>query len=183
MKKLRDLNVLDLYGDIFPLIMTQQVRYNNRHRIHNEDLAQHSFMVAYNILKIGYNYSKIPRAEIYKACSMAIVHDCPEMFTSDIPHDCKTKHPELRSMLADIEQEFITEEMPELETLYNEYAEGSSLAFTLVELGDAISVLQYVNRELIHGNKHEDMQIIKNEVSLRIVKLFEKLDKAVKEIK
>lgn len=77
MSKLRDLNVLDLYGNIFPLIMTQQVRYNNRHRIHNEDLAQHSFMVAYNILKIGYNYPTIPRDIIYKACSMAIVHDYP----------------------------------------------------------------------------------------------------------
>ena len=183
MKKLRDLNVLDLYGDIFPLIMTQQVRYNNRHRIHNEDLAQHSFMVAYNILKIGYNYPDIPKEDIYRACSMAIVHDCPEMFTSDVPHDCKTKHPELRSMLSDIEHEFIEEEMPELKLLYDEYSEGTTISFILVELGDAISVLQYVNREIIHGNKHEDMQIIKNEVSLRIVKLFEKLDKEIKEIK
>ena len=180
MKKLRELNVLDLYGDIFPMIMSQQVRYNNRHRIHNEDLAQHSFMVAYNILKIGYNYN-IPKEDMYRACSMAIVHDCPEMFTSDIPHDCKMKHPELRSILSNIENEFITEEMPELKELYDEYAEGKSLAFTLVELGDAISVLQYVNREIVHGNKHEDMQVIKNEVSLRIVKLFEKLDKQIKE--
>ena len=129
MKKLRELNVLDLYGDIFPMIMSQQVRYNNRHRIHNEDLAQHSFMVAYNILKIGYNYN-IEDKLVHKACAMAIVHDCPEMFTSDIPHDCKVKHPELR--------------------------------------------------EILHGNKHEDIQIIKNEVSLRIVKLFEKLEKKLK---
>ena len=104
---------------------------------------------------------------------------CLAMFTSDIPHDCKTKHPELRSLLSTIEKEFIKEEMPELQVLYDEYAQGISLAYTLVELGDAISVLQYVNRELLHGNKHEDMQIIKNEVSLRIVKLFDKLDKRV----
>ena len=135
-------------------------------------------MVAYNILKIGFNYN-IDSSIVYKACAMAIVHDCPEMFTSDIPHDCKTKHPELRSLLSTIEKEFIKEEMPELQVLYDEYAQGISLAYTLVELGDAISVLQYVNRELLHGNKHEDMQIIKNEVSLRIVKLFDKLDKRV----
>ena len=149
MKKLRDLNVLDLYGDIFPMIMTQQVRYNNRHRIHNEDLAQHSFMVAFNILKIGYNYPQIPKDKIYKACSMAIVHATAES------------------------------ETPELKELFDEYSKGESLATLLVEIGDAISVLQYVNREIIHGNKHEDMQIIKNEVSLRIVKLFDKLDKRV----
>ena len=179
MKKLRDLNVLDLYGDIFPMIMTQQVRYNNRHRIHNEDLAQHSFMVAFNILKIGYNYPQIPKDKIYKACSMAIVHDTPEIFTSDIPHDCKQKHPELRDLLSNIEHEFVDSETPELKELFDEYSKGESLATLLVELGDAISVLQYVNREIVHGNKHEDMQIIKNEVSLRIVKLFDKLDNKV----
>lgn len=179
MEKLRDLNILDLYGDIFPLIMTQQVRYNNRHRIHNEDLAQHSFMVAYNILKISYNYPEIDKNDVYRACSMAIVHDLPEMYTADIPHDCKVKHPELRTILSSIENEFISEEMPELKTLYAEYTEGKSLAFLLVEIGDAISVLQYVNREIVHGNKHKDMEIIKNEVSLRIVKLFEKLDSKI----
>ena len=176
MRNLRDLNVLDLYGDIFPLILTQQVRYNNRHRIHNEDLAQHSYMVAYNILKIGYNYPEIPKEDIYKACSMAIVHDGSEIFTSDVPHDCKVKHPELRNILSNIEHEFIDSEMPEFKELFDEYSKGEGIIVTLVELGDAISVLQYVNREIIHGNKHEDMQIIKNEVSLRIIKLFDKLE-------
>lgn len=178
MSKLRELNVLDLYGDIFPMIMTQQVRYNNRHRIHNEDLAQHSFMVAYNILKIAYNYN-IPKEETYKACAMAIIHDLEETYTSDIPHDCKVKYPKLKEVLTEIEQDFIDNEMPEVKELFDEYSRGEGLAVSLVELGDAISVLQYVNRELIHGNKHIDMQIIKNEVSLRIVKLFEKLDKEV----
>ena len=85
----RELNILDIYGDISPMIMTQQVRYNNRQRIHNEDLAQHSYMVAYNILKIGYNYPQIPKDIIYKAAAMAITHDTAEIFTSDIPHNCK----------------------------------------------------------------------------------------------
>ena len=176
----RELNILDIYGDISPMIMTQQIRYNNRQRIHNEDLAQHSYMVAYNILKIGYNYPQIPKDIIYKATAMAITHDTAEIFTSDIPHNCKQSHPELRDTLAIIEHEYIDSDIPELKELFDEYSEGKSLPALLVEIGDAISVLQYVNRELIHGNKHKDMEIIKNEVSLRIVKLFEKLDKEVK---
>lgn len=179
MKKLRDLNVLDLYGDIYPLIMTQQVRYNNRQRIHNEDLAQHSFMVAYNILKIGYNYN-IPKDILYKATSMAIVHDFAETFTSDIPHDCKVAHPELKDILSNIEHEFIDNEMPELKELFDEYSTSDDLPCLLVDLGDAISVLQYVNRELVHGNKDKDMEIIKNEVSLRITNLFNTLNKELK---
>lgn len=179
MKKLRDLNVLDLYGDTFPLIMTSQIRYNNRNRIHNEDLAQHSFIVAFNVLKIGYNYN-IDKETIYKAVAMSIAHDTPEMFTSDVPHDCKVKHPELRKLLSDIELEFITNELPELEELYSEYLKEDGLCYLLVCLGDAVSVLQYVNREISHGNNDEDMTIIKNEISLRIVNLFNELEEKLK---
>ena len=178
MNKLRDTSMLDLFGDTYPLIMTRQIRYNNRNRIHNEDLAQHSFMVAYNILKVAYYY-KIPNDITYKAASMAIVHDYPETYTADIPHDCKVKYPELRELLSKIEIDFIKEEVPELEELYKDYLKGDSVVTTLVDLGDAISVLQYVNREINHGNKDKDMEIIKNEVSVRIINLLNKLDKEV----
>lgn len=170
MSKLRDTGILDYFGDTYPLIMTRQVRYNNRNRIHNEDLAQHSFIVAYNVLKIAYKY-KIPNEIAYKACSMAIVHDYPETYTADIPHDCKVKYPELRELLSKIEIEFIREEVPELKELYKEYQKGETVETILVDLGDAISVLQYVNREINHGNREKDMEIIKNEVSARVINL------------
>ena len=53
---MRILNILDKYGDTFPLILADMNRYNNRIRIKNESIAEHSFFVAYNILKIGYDY-------------------------------------------------------------------------------------------------------------------------------
>lgn len=180
MKSIRDLGILDTYGDIFPMILTQQVRYNNRNRIHSEDLAQHSFIVAYNILKIGYNY-KINSNIVYKACAMAISHDCPEVFTSDIPHDCKQAHPELKSILLNIEKEFINNKMPELASLYDEYSTQENLTTLLVDLADSISVLQYVNREIAHGNNDSDIQIIKNESSERVILLFDKLKKFLNE--
>lgn len=170
MSKLRDTGILDYFGDTYPLIMTRQVRYNNRNRIHNEDLAQHSFIVAYNVLKIAYKYN-IPDDIAYKATAMAIVHDYPETYTADIPHDCKVKYPELRELLSKIEMEFIREEVPELKALYKEYQKGESIETILVDLGDAISVLQYVNREINHGNREKDMEIIKNEVSARVINL------------
>ena len=176
---LRKLNVLDRYGDIFPLILTQQIRYNNRHRIHNEDLAQHSYMVAYNIIKIAYDYS-IEDSIRDRAVAMAITHDFSESYTADLPHDCKVAYPELKTILDKIEKEFIHNEAPELEELFLEYSNNDNLACKLVSLGDAISVLQYVNREQLHGNTHKDIDIIKNEVSLRIVKLFEDLEKSLK---
>ena len=97
-KSLRKLNVLDKYGDVTPLILSSQVRYNNRVRIKDEDLAQHSYFVAYNIIRIGYDYS-IDKSIVQEAVCRAIVHDLDEQYCSDNPHDCKQTYPELRELV------------------------------------------------------------------------------------
>lgn len=173
---IRDLNVLDVYGSTFPLILADMKRYNNRIKIKSESIAEHSFFVAYNIIKIGYDYA-IPNEIVNEAVSIAIAHDFPEMFTSDLPHDCKQRYPELRSLLATVEQEFIQREMPELRERYDKLLQGNSLAVLLVDIGDAVSVLQYCNREIELGNNSDDIENISNEIKMRVVMLFEKLKK------
>lgn len=76
-KNLRKLNVLDRYGDITPLILADMKRYNNRIKLKEESIAEHSFFVAYNIIKIGYDYN-IAESIINKAVTMAIAHDFAE---------------------------------------------------------------------------------------------------------
>lgn len=178
---MRELSILDRYGDTFPLILSDMKRYNNRIKIKDENIAEHSFFVAYNILKIGYDY-KLPNEVINEAVSMAIVHDYPEVFTSDIPHDCKQSHLELRDILSKIERDFIERQIPELLDRYDKLNEDSLTAL-LVELGDAISVLQYSNREISLGNNTEDMRIIHNEVCSRVIKLFTRLEEEIKNAK
>ena len=175
---MRVLNILDKYGDTFPLILADMNRYNNRIRIKNESIAEHSFFVAYNILKIGYDYG-IPNNVVNEAVSMAIAHDFPESFTSDLPHDCKQQNPALREILTDIELDFLKKDMPELYDRYDKLLKGDSLAALLVELSDAISVLQYCNRELALGNTTEDMKIIHNEACNRVTRLFIDLEKGI----
>lgn len=176
---MRELSVLDRYGDTFPLILADMKRYNNRIKIKEENIAEHSFFVAYNILKIGYDY-ELPREVINEAVSMAIVHDYPEIFTSDIPHDCKQSHPELRNILSKVERDFIEKQMPELLDRYDKLNDEHSLAALLVELGDAISVLQYSNREISLGNSTDDIRIIHNEVCSRVTRLFTTLEEVIK---
>lgn len=175
---MRVLNQLDRYGDTFPLALADMKRYNNRIKIKNESIAEHSFFVAYNILKIGYDY-KIPAEIINEAVSIAIVHDYPEIFTSDIPHDCKQSSHELKEILSKIEIKFLTDQMPELLSRYEKF-QTESLVSLLVDLGDAISVLQYSNREIELGNSTEDMKIIHNEVCSRVTRLFFKLEEMIK---
>lgn len=175
---MRDLNVLDVYGRTFPLILADMKRYNNRIKLKSESIAEHSFFVAYNIIKVGHDYG-ISNDIINEAVAMAITHDFPEMFTSDLPHDCKQRYPELRKLLADVEIEFIKEEMPELYDRYYKLLNEDSLVTLLVDIGDAISVLQFCNRENDLGNDTEDIKNISNEIKLRIVTLFEKLKKEI----
>lgn len=176
---MRVLNQLDKYGDTFPLVLADMKRYNNRIKIKSESIAEHSFFVAYNILKIGYEYM-LPSEVVNEAVAMAIVHDYPEAFTSDIPHDCKQSSPELRKLLLNLERTFLAEQMPELLSRYEKLSEENSLTALLVDLGDAISVLQYSNREIELGNSTEDMKIIHNEVCSRVTRLFAKLEEEIK---
>ena len=178
----RALSILDKFGDTSPLILADMKRYNNRVKIKEESIAEHSFFVAYNILKVGYYYD-IPREDVNKAVTMAIAHDFPEAFTSDIPHDCKQSHPELRDILYEIETDFLHDEMPELVDIYNELNNENSISVLLVELCDAISVLQYSNREISLGNSTEDMRIIHNEVCARVTNLFAKLEEEIENAK
>ena len=177
--EIRKLNALDKYGTTFPLILADMTRYNNRVKIKKESIAEHSFFVAYNILKVAHDY-QIADEIANEAVSLAIVHDFPEMFTSDLPHDCKERYPELRELLANIEMNYIIEEMPELSERYSKLLKGNSLATLLVEIGDAISVLQYCNREIELGNNTSDIQIISNEIKERVIKLFQKLESELK---
>lgn len=171
---MRDFNVLDEYGKTFPLILADMTRYNNRIKIKHESIAEHSFFVAYNIIKVGYDY-KIPNEIVNEAVSIAITHDFPEMFTSDLPHDCKQRYPELRKLLATVEVDFIKEDMPELYERYDKLLNENSLTILLVDIGDAISVLQFCNREMELGNNTEHIKNISNEAKLRVIKLFERL--------
>lgn len=173
---IRDLNVLDIYGSTFPLVLSDMKRYNNRTTHKNESIAEHSFFVAYNILKIGYDYA-LPTDIVNDAVSIAIAHDFPEMFTSDLPHDCKQRHPELRKILVEIEKDFMQQKMPELHERFERLSQEKSLAILLVEIGDAVSVLQFCNREIELGNNTDDVKNISNEIKMRVVTLFDKLHK------
>ena len=178
---LRKRNVLDIYGKVDMLILSSQVRYNNRVRIKNEDLAQHSYFVAYNILKVAYDYN-IPKNISEEAICRALVHDLDEQYTSDIPHDCKVEYPQLRELVKQIGLRYIEQEAPEAVSYFIDYSNKNDLPNLLVDIGDALSVLQYTNRELLLGNKTEDMEIISNEIKARVIRLFDELEVEVSKL-
>lgn len=175
MSSIRDTNFLDRYGDVNNMIPSEIIRYSNRIKVKLENLAEHSYYVAYYVFLVGKDYN-IDLPIIYEAVSMAVIHDFPESYTLDLAHDIKYKYKKIKDLLEEAEEAFLRLEKPELLDTYFNLKEDT-LQSLLVKIGDALSVLVYTNREKECGNNTKDMDIISNEIRVRLTTLFSKLDK------
>lgn len=158
MKKLYDLNILK---------MSDLLRYNGRYKIKNESIAEHSFYVAYNVLNICHKYN-LSDAIKMKSLEYAIIHDIPELYTNDISYITKRDNPILSKVLEQIETDFVVNEMPEIKDAFLELQNSKhSIEHLVLKLADALSVLQFAEREMSLGNKSEDIHEIHKESTER----------------
>ena len=161
-----------------PINMQGIIRYANRNRIKDEDLAQHSLSVAYYCFEIAKEFN-IPDDIRNEAIAMAVVHDIGECYTSDLPHDVKYENPELKELCDKLEIKFI-DKLPIKDIWHKLEDNKDSIQYLMVKVADSMSVKAYVNRELTLGNKDEVMTEISQEIDERIhnyrLKLWEKLN-------
>ena len=174
MKNLNDTNILK---------MSDLMRYNGRYKIKNENIAEHSFYVAYNVLNICHKYN-IPDEIKLKALEYAVIHDIPELYTNDICYITKRDNPKLAAILDEVERNFVENEMPEIRDAFFELQNSkNSIEHTILKLADGLSVLQFASREIALGNQSEEMLGIKNESKQRVEQLENRLRNIVKEDK
>jgi 5'-deoxynucleotidase YfbR-like HD superfamily hydrolase len=176
--------VLEL-GNPQILGLGQIIRYNNRPKIKNENVAEHSFYVIATVLKICKMFN-IDEATKHKALEFATVHDIPEMFVGDIPYDTKVANPELTELLQEAELNELEKHMPEFLDSYKQFLKEEkegTVAFLVTKLADTVSVLQYSNLELELGNKTESMKVINEDAQRRVFNLIEKLEAKLAEQK
>lgn len=153
-----------------PIQMHGIIRYANRVRIKDEDLAQHSYSVAYYCFDIAYEFN-IPDRIRNEAIAMAIIHDIGECFTSDLPHDVKYENPELKELCDKLERKYV-DKLPSCRDLWYKLEDNkNSIQHLMVKLGDSLSAKSYVERELALGNNTEIMREIQTEITERI-KIF-----------
>lgn len=146
------------------------VRYNSRSKITQENVAEHSFYVSIEALKIC-NVLELDDKTKLQVIEQAIVHDVPEGLVFDAPYDIKHNYPELPELLKAIEQTELSIHMPELTDAYNEYVDAednNKLSYYIVKLADTISVLQYSFKELELGNETQDMKDIYQDACERV---------------
>ena len=170
--------LLEYFGDYEIMNLGEIVRYNNRPKIRKENVSEHSFYVATNVIKICSKFNICESLKL-KALELAIVHDIPEAFLGDVPYITKRDNPQLAEILEKAELEELQRNMPEFYNAYLRYVQGAknmSIPSTIVKLADTISVLQYSNNEIELGNTSKAMKEINDDAKNRVCLMIKRLE-------
>lgn len=151
------------------------VRYNTRRHLKDESVAEHSFYVALISLLIC-EENKFDDKITKDAVIKALLHDMPEIELNDITHDAKEKL-KIRNYLKKYEDEYFRDNFPEYAALM---IHNKGIASTVVEIADAMSVLQYTDNEQQMGNVDSDIEDIRQNSISRIEYNINKLNSQLK---
>lgn len=163
--------LLDLYK------IKNLIRYNNKTKLHNENVAEHSYFVALLGLKLCDKYclsNHIKRKVMIKA----LLHDIPEMYINDITYDAKMIL-NISHQLKEFEKKFYKTEYPRY---FNLMKDKNDLVSTIVVTADILSAKQYILNEFELGNKSSDIIEINKQLDERLNKQYALLT-TFKEIK
>lgn len=167
-----DEKLLELYA------LKNIIRYNNKPKLKDESVAEHSFFVALIGLSIcdEYHFSKDVK---YEVLLKAILHDLPETEINDITHDVKYRLG-LDNYLMKYENEYFENHFPQYAFMMDRTIDDE-LSDLILDLADAMSVKQYSLNERNLGNKSGVMNEIFDDAKNRIEILSEKIKRYLEE--
>jgi len=155
-------------------------RYSSRLIHKPENLAEHSFYVAFKVLELGNKFG-ISEERINKALRVALCHDCGEIYTGDLPHSLKAYSPDIKKISEELEVQLISENFPMFSEYFADFVNKTDLVVSyLVELADITDVIMFIDREESLGNRDEDILQIRTECSERYIKTAAKLEEELK---
>jgi len=156
--------------------LNHMVRYNPWPKLNPENVAAHSFYTSLFALVLCEEFGVSPGIKL-EALEIALVHDTPESVTNDITHDAKVMMPELDSLLAKFERQFIDDHFPQqYSSLFMQCSVGSHIARLIVKLADVLSTVQYCNNEISLGNS--GMNEILGQARQRVADVKNELEEA-----
>lgn len=169
---LNDKEVMDDY------VLGKMIRYNHRYRLQDECVAAHSFFVSLFCLKIMAKLQLDHETE-RQVLILAALHDTAEIKTSDIPHDVKSRYPDMQEILDRIEKEYYEEHW---QKYISDVYKPSEMVYNIIKLADAYSVYQYCLNENTLGNVSDEMTEIKSEALVRITNRIAAINALLKEV-
>lgn len=138
------------------------VRFSNSHRIKDESVAEHSFSTALYCLVLGSELrAKGLKIDVELAVKRALIHDIEESHSGDFIRTFKHSDPELAKAIEKAAEKFagtLFKEMAsapvakELLAMWKD-SKDRTLEGMLVEFADFLSVVSYVLREALMGNR------------------------------
>lgn len=170
LERLNDEQIMSEY------VLSKIIRYNNRTRLQDESVAEHTCFVSVFCLKILAQLNLDHETE-RRVLVLAALHDMAESRTSDIPHNVKANYPEMQKILDDVELDYYTEYWKKY---LNEVYNPSELVHNIIKLADAYSVYQYCLNERNLGNYSVDNNEIFAEVQDRINARIENINLLLK---
>ena len=175
-----DKYILSKYTDDDIYQMSNVWRYSGRLIHKAENLAEHSFYVAFNVHRLGEEFG-VDAERVNKACKIALCHDCGEIYTGDIPHSLKVYSPKIKDISEELEVKLIKENFPVFGESFESFNNREDEVVTLlVELADVSDVIMFIDRETRLGNIDNDILGIRSESIERFVKLSMQLETELK---
>ena len=110
---------------------------------------------------------------------LAALHDTAEIKTSDIPHDVKSRYPDMQEILDRIEKEYYEEHW---QKYISDVYKPNEMVYNIIKLADAYSVYQYCLNENTLGNVSDEMTEIKSEALVRITNHIATINALLKEV-
>lgn len=161
-------------------------RYNNKHRNHEENVAEHSFYVMHMVLEILDFYNIHDSYFRLKCFEMALAHDVAEAVTGDISFDTKDNSGQLSEIINAAEVEVIKNHFPMYRYIYEDYIEAEKnrgLEFLIVKIADTASVVKYSELEKNLGNNTKEFVEIRYNSMERLKLLISELEGKLKQRK
>lgn len=154
-------------------------RYNNKHRNHEENVAEHSFYVMHMVMEILDQYKFHDVFFRLRCMELALVHDVAESITGDISFDTKDLNGELSYIVNQAEVKAIEEYFPQYIEIYNRYLmeeDARSVAFLIVKIADTASVVKFAELEKDLGNNTKEFVEIRYNSMIRLKELISELE-------
>ncbi|MGX5377530.1 YfbR-like 5'-deoxynucleotidase [Ligilactobacillus sp. LYQ135] len=148
-----------------------------------ENIAQHSFFVAYYALKIAkkLNLDEELKGEI---TIQALIHDIAESSSSDVPSNVKYQVPGLKQMLDKAEDFAVNKYFPEIRNEFEElrkHEERGDLIGIIIKLADIIALIQFLRTERSLGNQDPTLLKVIDQTYDNLDNYLTRLQKLVKE--
>ena len=144
-------------------------RYSMKPVLLQESVATHSYFVALAVLLLRNDY----KFDVDKAIKIALCHDLPEMYISDVNHMVKKQFPNVAKALKEAEEQ-IASGMPFHVSMWvREYNSDTPEALA-VHYADALQCKQYADNEIQLGNQGYMTDVYRNSCK-RLYELEQKL--------